>query len=196
MDPLCGIYDVSFLERRVGTLTVSISGLNTVFECRCSAGSSGEIQRLFCVSDGVPVAIGVLMPEGGGLHLRKRFTKNALMRLGLSSIESCFLSSASQAAQITPPDSACVWRTAAGHDLVFEDSALTASCHGRTDLLASGDPAQLLLAVPVETDAPFPLMPVFCFGDAAEIRGKDYVVFCLKNGKIIQSEHTFSENCT
>ena len=199
VETLCGLYDVSFQGRRVGTLTVSIDGLNTVFDCRCSAGSSGEVQRLNCVSCGVPIAIGVLAPDGnGGLHLKKCLTKNALQRLGLTAIESCYLStSAAQTAQIEPAehdDSA--WRSADEKDLQFENPWLTLSCRGRTDILACGSSAQLQLAVPIEPDAPFPLMPVFCFGQSVRIGDRNYVVFSLENGKFIQQLHNPAQNCT
>ena len=171
-------------------MTVSVSGLSTVFDCRCAACGS-DILRLHCLGGGTDAVIGVLMPEAGGLHLQKRLTRNALMRLGLSSIESCHLSSASQTAQKAPSAQTPAWRTAAGSDLIFEDGQLTASCRGRTDLLARGTRAQLLLAVPVAPDAPFPLMPVFRYGDTRIIDGQSYVVFALEDGKFIQSVHNF-----
>jgi hypothetical protein len=45
---------------------------------------------------------------------------------------------------------------------------------------AAGD--MVYIAVPISGDAPFPMTPVFCFGEPETIDGADYLVFCLKNG--------------
>jgi hypothetical protein len=38
------------------------------------------------------------------------------------------------------------------------------------------------LAVPLDAGEPFPLLPVFCFGEPERIDGRDYLVFKLNNG--------------
>ncbi|MDR0862425.1 MAG: hypothetical protein LBN30_06605 [Oscillospiraceae bacterium] len=59
------------------------------------------------------------------------------------------------------------------------------------DAVISGEPRGALsrmdedatyLAVPMPNDEPFPMMPVFCFGSAESIDGREYVVFKIKNG--------------
>lgn len=41
------------------------------------------------------------------------------------------------------------------------------------------------LAVPLDANAPFPLMPAFCFGRIRVISGREHVVFGVRNGKLI-----------
>ena len=38
------------------------------------------------------------------------------------------------------------------------------------------------IAISAAPDEPFPLMPVFCFGEQQSIDGKEYIVFKIKNG--------------
>ena len=40
------------------------------------------------------------------------------------------------------------------------------------------------IAISASPDEPFPLMPVFCFGEQQSIDGKEYIVFKIKNGKL------------
>lgn len=42
----------------------------------------------------------------------------------------------------------------------------------------------VFLAVPLLPNEPFPMMPVFCFGNSEEIGGQEYVVFKIKNGNL------------
>lgn len=43
----------------------------------------------------------------------------------------------------------------------------------------------ILLAVPFKAGEPFPIMPIFCFGESMSISGNSYLVFRLKDGNLI-----------
>ena len=66
----------------VGAVTVSRSGLLTVFDCACTTRSR-EILRLAAVCSGAYAVLGVMMPqEDDTLRLKRSFTKSALAALG------------------------------------------------------------------------------------------------------------------
>ena len=85
MEQLTGEYAVTANGRPAGTLVVSQDGLMTSFDCTCQY-ESHDVLRLAAVSGGRFVPIGVMMPEGSLLRLKKRFSKNALSGLGLKTV--------------------------------------------------------------------------------------------------------------
>jgi hypothetical protein len=48
--------------------------------------------------------------------------------------------------------------------------------------LISRDGDVVRLAIPISPDEAFPMMPVFCFGEAAELDGRDFVIFKIRDG--------------
>ena len=82
MSDLTGNYSVTSGGESIGKLTISKSGLLTVFDCVCDY-EDGDVLRLAAVSGGEYITVGVMMPDGGRLRLKKSFTKNALAAMGL-----------------------------------------------------------------------------------------------------------------
>ena len=77
-----------------------------------------------------------------------------------------------------------VWQQVPDPGRFFSDEELISICQSINDALYQETKDGILLAVPVFSDRPFPLMPVFCCGDSMVIDGKTYVVFTVKNGKL------------
>lgn len=70
-------YDVFTVgDEAAGTLTVSQSGLNTLFEY--SSGPRPGLWRLVLLTSSGPLSVGIPVPEGGGLGLRRAFSRLAL----------------------------------------------------------------------------------------------------------------------
>ena len=67
---------------------------------------------------------------------------------------------------------------------LFGDPDFAQICHGVKNALTKTSGDLVLLAVPVLQDEPFPMMPVFCFGDSGRIGGGEYIIFKIKNGKL------------
>ena len=70
---------------------------------------------------------------------------------------------------------------------VVDAVALFAQADGYTEGALTGALARTegdvtYLAVPLRAGEPFPLMPIFCFGEPEQIDGADYLVFKLKDG--------------
>lgn len=84
-------------------------------------------------------------------------------------------------AENTPEDEEG-WYRAANPAMLFVDQDIGASCVGITDALTKKQEDCTLLAVPFSPDAPFSLMPIFCFGSSRLIGKSEYIVFKIKNG--------------
>ncbi len=102
---MTGIYDVYYNNSKCGVLEVTFDGLRTMFVCDSSIVSD-ILLRLFCLSGGKAVPIGVMVPEKGRLCLRRIYTKSALAAAELYTLEKCVLgqSAADVFAQLEIPD--------------------------------------------------------------------------------------------
>lgn len=76
-----GEFSVTAGSDSVGTVHITQNGLMLVFDCTCSTVSQ-DILRLAAVCNGTDVPLGVLIPDSDRLHLKKRFSKNALTSMG------------------------------------------------------------------------------------------------------------------
>ncbi|MDR3277146.1 MAG: hypothetical protein LBT12_00080 [Oscillospiraceae bacterium] len=74
------------------------------------------------------------------------------------------------------------WTPIANPSILFRDNDAELISGEVAGALTCAEDGVTLLAVPILPDAPFPMMPIFCFGDPAVIDGREYVVFKLKNG--------------
>lgn len=194
MERLDGSYAVTLDGGRIGTLNVFGDGGFTVFEFHGEAGGLSPM-RLCCRCGDAVVPIGIPVPENGALRLRKRFTKNALRTAGLSHIDGCALAPLSEPVSrarlfADPPDPPeknddGEWRCEYEPWNMFTDDDIKNACRGISGALRRrrGDIDEL--AVPVSPYEPFPMIPVFCFGEIEEINGRQYVVFTVKSGKLV-----------
>jgi hypothetical protein len=74
------------------------------------------------------------------------------------------------------------WAPIGDPAILFRDNDAELITGEVTGALTRNDGDIMLLAIPISQDTPFPMMPVFCFGDPEVIDGREYVVFKIKNG--------------
>ena len=82
-----------------------------------------------------------------------------------------------------PTDDA--WSPLEDPSALFNDPDIAAACQNAKGALVKEKDGVTLLAIPVIAGTPFPMMPVFCFGDYVMIDGREYVVFKIKNGNFV-----------
>jgi len=186
---------VLYRGERIGRMEISQQGLMTVFEARCR--DPGELLRLSVYGeDGTEGYLGVMAPSGGALYLRR-----GLSRAGLRGFpqRAVYAGPAGQAAaqktetalvpvpdgkRITAPErerqAAVVQKARPSAEQQMEsddvlwrrswDGSLTASWQGRE-----------FMALP----APEGGLPMFRCLERRVIEGESYMVFELKDGKIV-----------
>ena len=76
------------------------------------------------------------------------------------------------------------WRSISNPWTLFDDADIADACRGVQGALTVERDGFVLLAVPVGADEPFPMMPIFCFGEPEMIEGRGYVVFKTQNGNL------------
>jgi hypothetical protein len=90
--------------------------------------------------------------------------------------------SASKPALPDAPETPGAWRACPDPRALFRDGDLISEEIRGALRRADGEATRL--AVPLSPEEPFPMMPVFCFGEPEEIEGRGYVVFKIKNGAL------------
>ena len=195
MDNLIGSYKVTYDGTEAGQLEISKNGIYFVFTFTGSTFFS-DILRLVCFCGETPVPIGIPVPDGSRLSLKKQVSKSQLASQGLSTIDKCVLFPASvrfssekksetAAVNTSPKAEEAEWIADYEPWLLFEDEDLKSACFALKGALKQSCFDCTKLAVPVSSSEPFPMMPVFCFGEAQIINGRQYVVFVIKNGQLV-----------
>lgn len=77
------------------------------------------------------------------------------------------------------------WSAVASVSDLFADPLLKSASSGITGAFIKEDGKHTYLAIPFESGAPFPLMPVFCKGTPEQINGKTYLLFQIAQGQIV-----------
>ena len=205
-----GSFDVYINSSPSGRLEISRQGLLTCFEC--TAPESSDILRLAGDTGKAYEVIGVMMPEGGGLHLKKYLTKNDLYIKKLDTVKRYVLienGAVYPAAEPAFPDaeksspeaeeddkaaeavkadkkegSGSLWHNCSDPGSLFDDAEAARALSGADGVLTAEKDGFVYIAVPVDPEKPFPAMPIFCFGNQGTIGGREYLVFRTKDGRL------------
>lgn len=204
-------YTVMYKNEPIGEAEVSQDGLFTVLRCECV--SVGGVVRLYGFHGDDFYPIGILTPVGSRLRLVKKYTKNDLHDLPIQHCDRFELYGADEepksavkpksepvvepAPQIEPEEpqsepepvvetvQESLWKPIDDPSTLFADEELKATAADITGGMMANDDGSTLLAIPISTDTPFPLMPVFRYGWSAMVEGKCCIVFRIKDGCLI-----------
>ena len=200
-------YDVMYKNEPVGEAEIRQEGLFTVLRCECVCLDG--VMRLygFCGDDFFP--IGIPTPVGSRMRLVKKYTKNDLQLQPVHICDRFELFGADEepekpaskeempAEPTEPkPESEPVtempaekhespWKPAPDPSSLFADAELKATAAGIKGGMTAEDGSSTLLAIPISTDTPFPLMPVFRYGWSAMVEGKCCIVFRVRDGYLV-----------
>lgn len=184
MENLTGLYNVFFNGRNIGEVHVSDDDMYVKFEMQCEIIGK-EVYRLYCENKELFILIGVAIPERGKLRLIKNFTKNEMLRRGLRKIENCFIDTSEP--EMFPQKKVqknSAWEKIEDASSLFDDKDIADVCRELTAALKMEKDGITYLAISASPEEPFPLMPVFSFGEEESISGRQYIVFRIKNGKL------------
>ena len=188
-------------ELKNGTVKLEQEGLLTVIEARIREMRAG-ITRLAALCGENVRPIGVLIPDGNGLFLRRRLSKAEWTAMGLTEITG-FTLLADVTRQVDslygekkrPPAEKrgglwfknldmLSWQTEEKPESCFADPALSRAAAKVRGVLRAEQDGMIYLAVPMNSGSCFPPLPVFRYGEPARIGGESCVVFRLKEGEL------------
>lgn len=134
------------------------------------------------VGEGGKAALGAFVPEGGALRLTRTVPLEELERQGAwpPVRGEAALAFSPQAGRRQKPVPTGWTRISQPARLMGEP--LLAQTAGSGEALLYKDEKGFLLAYRFRTDRPFPLAPLFCFGQIRELEGELYVTFPFRPG--------------
>ncbi len=186
MKSLSGTYNVMFEGESIGEAYVNDDGIRVKFDMQCKIVDE-KIYRLYCIQGRAAAPIGIAVPERGRLRLKKTVSKKELTYRGITEIDGFELRAASSvpsAEKQMKESSDGVWRRITDASHLFEDKDIAEACRNLPSALAMKSGGAEYLAISASPEQPFPMMPVFCFGEERYINGRSYIVFKIKNGKL------------
>lgn len=77
------------------------------------------------------------------------------------------------------------WEPISNPSNLFTDKDIADVCERVRGAFTLNRDGITMLAVPVQSNEPFPMMPIFCFGHNQTIAGREYIVFKIREGKLL-----------
>ena len=205
-----GVRDLEKFELENGEVRLWVDGLMTVIEAEARQPGPG-VFRLAADCGGSICSVGGMVPEEGMLRLKKRLSRAEKKRLGLESPSTFRILGEGEKTDATPEKAqedsyraekpaakapaerhgwfeamdSLPWQELRQPGSYFQDAALARATRDIPGVLGIREGEKQLLAIPMESDKPFPPLPVFRYGDPVVIGGKSYVLFRLLNGQLV-----------
>ena len=173
---MTGKYPVFFEKSLWGELNVSSKGSMLVFEASCSMREG--VLRISVYGQGREGYLGVLMPEGDRLCLRKAMSRN-MLRDFPREIERVGLSGETTGTESTAQEPDGSSSEEEKHEVCAEEVYWYSSPDG---VLVGFDGEQGLVALPVGDER----IPANHKGEVKTIEDREYVVYITKDGRIVE----------
>jgi len=87
-----------------------------------------------------------------------------------------------ESAEQEPSQPSSGWVPVEDPSVIFTDADIADACRNSKGALMMEVDGFTILAIPMTPGEPFPMMPVFCFGESDKIDGREYIIFKVKNG--------------
>lgn len=187
-----GKFDVYLDDKIVGSVDIMGDGLLTCFVCRAEYDTD-EILRLAADVGDAYEPVGVMMPDVDGFSLKKYLTKNDIYLKKLDNAEKYVLISQNTQYKSRPEENLPekekakderLWTVCENPADYFSDKEAgeaIAMCRG---VLKAEHEGAVYIAVPVNSEEPFPALPIFYFGQRGMLEGKEYLLFTLRGGML------------
>ena len=182
-------YNITYKNEHVGIVLIKQIGIRyEIFaEVRFINCKTPFRLAAMCGNDCVP--LGVMIPGGTGFSYRRTYTKSAFREFGfekLTGFEIIFGTKRESDPQTktTEVDDG-EWTAVAEPALLFDAGQFRRIFSVFDGCLVRESGEIKYLAIPLLKDKDFPVMPVFCLGEAWKISGKLYMVFKIKSGKLL-----------
>jgi len=188
MENICAEYLVNYNGKNIGNARIEKLGIRFMVTADVKEVDAKTPFRLAAVCGTQVIPLGVMMPKKGGYTYGKTFTSSALREMGIGEISGFAIvedtngNKLPKSAQVRVDAANWVRETEPGAYLEEgEFRRLFSACK---EVLVRCEDEMTYLAVPLIKGEEFPVMPVFCLGEAWRINGKLYIVFKIHNGKL------------
>lgn len=168
-----------------GRVAVERQGLYMLFRYQCDVPAAPS--HLVVRGEKGEAVIGVPVPEGGALRLRRRLSCRSVDVGRWTGFFLLGIGEAPPEKQESPekpeaPRRERHWREEEHPEELVADGELRESLRGVSGALVSQVDGDTFLALRYTPGGPFPMMPAFRYGVSARLGGRSYIVFRLRNG--------------
>ncbi len=178
--------DWSF-EGANGAVTVRQEGGTAI--CQALAPSGGALRKAWLLGTSGRALLGTLIPEGGGLRLRRRIPVEQLRRQG------AWPPTGAEIGAVRPPgggeNAPPGWHGVDCPGQLMGDPLLAQALQGVEKALLKRDEEGFLLAFPYGGERPFPIPPLFCLSWLERLGGRWYVLFRFSRRGCPELAHNF-----
>ena len=188
MENICSEYPVNYNDEKIGRAKIEKVGIRFVITADVRAIEARIPFRLAAVCGNRKVAIGVMLPGSGGYTYRRTFTSSAIRELGIEEIK--YFTIIGELTEDKLPQNENIkvddteWNRETEPGMLLEEGEFRRLFSACKEVLVRRDDEVTYLAVPIVKGEEFPVMPVFCLGEAWKINGGLYIVFKIHNGKL------------
>lgn len=151
-----------------GKLTLREEGMLVQLQAARPDDGRG-LYKVWVHGPGGRLLLGTLVPEGGGLCLRRRLSRGELERSG------CWPVTGGETVLAFSFECG-KWLREERPERLVKDVVLRQALQGQTMLLRRGEDG-FCLAAPFDTERPFPLTPLFCLSKTERVEGGSRVIF-------------------
>ncbi len=184
-------YNVIHKDKQVGSVEIIEEGLFTKLHCKCTLFP--RIMRLYGFCNDKYFAVGVLHPSEDGLSLVKKYSRNDLKSIPLDRCTRFELYGVDEMPKIPKKPEPVkqekqrdsLWKPVSDPAALFNEPDIKETAASIKEGIVAQDGDTVLFAIPISSEQPFPLMPVFRYGSSAMIEGKCCIVFRIKDGFLV-----------
>lgn len=163
-----------------GTLWIQDENGRVRLSCVHEADSSGLYKAWACGANG-ELLLGTLAPENGKLALHRNLSRMTFVQSGAwpvtgGRVEMMYAFADNQS-QSQSKNQSNEWQRERKASEYFHDPILKTAAQHCNPILKRQDNSGFSLAVPFHPEQPFPMIPIFCFGETRQIAGQEYIIF-------------------
>lgn len=178
---------------RAGALTVETRGLYEEYQAVCRP-QTPALLRAWLEGERGAIPLGVLVPEGDVFTIRRRLSRERTAELGR--VRCCRVRPAEET-EPPPPEPSPPPGPPEGWEASSRAERLVGGYFAHflrplPGVLTRREGTTRLLAAPLDTAAPFPIPPLFCFARTCTLGGGRYAVFAFDSAGAPVMEPEFS----
>ena len=188
MESICAEYLVNYDGENIGSARIEKLGIRFMVTADVKEVDAKTPFRLAAVCGTQVIPLGVMMPKKGGYTYGKTFTSSALREMGIGEISGFAIIEEPNdnkiPASVRVRADAANWVQETEPGAYLEEGEFRRLFSACKETLMRCEGEITYLAVPLVKGEEFPVMPVFCLGEAWKINGGLYIVFRIRNGKL------------
>lgn len=188
MENIRNEYKITADKEEIGYAVLKQTGIRFEIYAEVRNVDSEKPFRLAVRCGGKIIPLGVMLPQNGGFVYRKTFSRSALRELGVSGVERFVVLTddiINHSSDIRSQKKGEEWCEISNVDDFLKEGEFRRAFSGCRNCLARRGGELVYLAVPIVKDEILPAMPIRCLGEVLKIRGNLYMVFKIRDGKLL-----------